>query len=164
MFPDNAIYSYNLSLILEQAGRYDDAVVAYQQAIDLDPLYIEAFNNLGFTWLEMGKIEKAAEILAYGLELAPDAPYLYKNMGRVHLAQGDPAKATSSFQQAILLSPENVYPEATYYLALANKEVGKTQDACQTLLRYAVMSKQDEPKRSEQAEKFFADWQCASLP
>ena len=162
--PRNAIYFYNLGLTLERSGNYTEAITTYQQAISLDPLYVQALNNLGFTWLEMNEVEKASEVLIRGLELAPDAPYLLKNMGRVYLLQNKPRDAIQVLKKAISLSLNNNYPEAYYYLSLAYMKLDVIEDACATLLKYAMLSSQDDQARAKQAEKLFAEWQCATTP
>lgn len=40
-------------------GLYEDAAKCYSHAIELDPKYIDAWNNLGLALLKLGKIEEA---------------------------------------------------------------------------------------------------------
>lgn len=40
-------------------GRFTIALRCYVRAIKLDPDYIDAWNNLGFTYQKLGKIEEA---------------------------------------------------------------------------------------------------------
>jgi tetratricopeptide (TPR) repeat protein len=43
-------------------GEYQKAIECFAQAIELDPNYLDAWNNLGYTLLKMGKIEEAKSI------------------------------------------------------------------------------------------------------
>ena len=40
-------------------GEYDKAIKCYAQALQLDPEYLEAWNNMGLTLMKMGKTEEA---------------------------------------------------------------------------------------------------------
>lgn len=40
-------------------GLYEDAIKCYFKAIELDHDYTDAWNNLGYTYLKLGKIEEA---------------------------------------------------------------------------------------------------------
>jgi len=43
-------------------GEYKKATECFARAIELDPDYLPAWNNLGYTLLKMGKIEEATRI------------------------------------------------------------------------------------------------------
>jgi len=55
-------------------GRYGEAVEQFEHALMLDPDYVEAHRQLGFTMPPLGRFEEAAEHLEKYLELNPDAP------------------------------------------------------------------------------------------
>ncbi len=44
-----------------QKGQYEYAIKCYTHAIELDPDFIEAWNNIGLSLLKLGKIEEAKE-------------------------------------------------------------------------------------------------------
>ena len=44
----------NLGLALTEQGELDQAIDAYQQAIQADPYYIEAYNNMSYLELLRG--------------------------------------------------------------------------------------------------------------
>ncbi len=62
--PLEAILAYNQGLAYLQNSRYNEAVVEFEKAIDLDPNYKEAHYELGLAHLQMGNLgeaKKAAE-------------------------------------------------------------------------------------------------------
>lgn len=42
-------------------GQYEDAIRCYVHAIEQDPAFIEAWNNLGLSLFRIGKVEEAKE-------------------------------------------------------------------------------------------------------
>ena len=46
-FPDFAEGAYNVGILYYSQGRVDDAIAAYQHAIELDETYAKAHKNLG---------------------------------------------------------------------------------------------------------------------
>ena len=53
--PDSAAAHFNYGTALAAAGRLDDAVAAYQRALQLRPEYAIAHNNLGTALLQLGR-------------------------------------------------------------------------------------------------------------
>ena len=51
------------------------ALVDLDQAVELDPKYVEPYINRGVVYSEIGDTEHAIEDLETALELAPDAPW-----------------------------------------------------------------------------------------
>ena len=43
----DALAHYNLGRVLAGKGQFDDAIAEYRKAIELDPNYADAHNNLG---------------------------------------------------------------------------------------------------------------------
>ncbi|MBP7121306.1 MAG: tetratricopeptide repeat protein [Methanolinea sp.] len=52
-------YWKNMGNEFFQKGRYPVAIRCFVKALHLDPGYLEAWNNLGFTYKKMGKTEEA---------------------------------------------------------------------------------------------------------
>ena len=49
-----------LGYVLARQGRTDEAVAEYRQAIDIDPKFTPAYNNLAAALAKQGKLEEAA--------------------------------------------------------------------------------------------------------
>jgi superkiller protein 3 len=65
---------------LVNAGRREEAVAAYREAIRADPKNAEAWNNLGCVLGELGRMAEAAAALEEALRLKPDHPTARKNL------------------------------------------------------------------------------------
>lgn len=53
-------------------GLWKEAIFRWERAIDLDPTYAEAWNNLAIAFEQQGLLEKAREAYETALDLAPD--------------------------------------------------------------------------------------------
>jgi Flp pilus assembly protein TadD len=64
---------YNLGTALSVAGRLDQAVEQYRQAIQIDPKYANAHNNLGGVLLAQGKRDEALREYREVVRLQPQS-------------------------------------------------------------------------------------------
>jgi hypothetical protein len=56
-----------------QQEKWDEAIAEFQEAIRLDPEFGEAYEGLGYSYVNKGEFEKAIEALEKYLQLEPDA-------------------------------------------------------------------------------------------
>ncbi len=59
---------------LKDQGKLDEAVACYRRALELNPDYAEAHNNLGIALKDQGKLDEAVACYRRALELKPDLP------------------------------------------------------------------------------------------
>ena len=57
---------------MKDQGNLEGALESYQKAIDANPDYAEAFNNLGNIYKEMGNIDKSLELYQKALLIKPE--------------------------------------------------------------------------------------------
>src|SRR5437867_9138761 len=67
--PDSPKLWNEHGVVLHQAGRSDDALASYKQAIQVDQKYALAWNNLGVLQARLGDTEAAIESFRTGLQL-----------------------------------------------------------------------------------------------
>ena len=79
--PDSPGVRFNLGKALAVAGRLDEAVVAYRQAIGLKPDYSMAHLNLGCVLGEQGHLDEAIAACRRAIELKPDDGYAHYGLG-----------------------------------------------------------------------------------
>jgi len=87
------------------SGRKEEAVTAYQKAIDINPFYWLNYNVLGDTFLQIGDFDKAGAAFRKVTELEPDNPAGHENLGVMYFMQGKYEECIPSFQKAIQLQP-----------------------------------------------------------
>jgi cytochrome c-type biogenesis protein CcmH/NrfG len=70
--PDRADWHSNLGNILQNQGRFEEAVVAYQRAIALEPQHANTYCNLGVLLRAEGKLADAEAAYRTAIRLNPD--------------------------------------------------------------------------------------------
>jgi tetratricopeptide (TPR) repeat protein len=83
------------------AKDYQRAFLYYHHAIELKITKVEAWINLGSTYVEIGKYAEAIEELTRALSLDADDPYLYYNRARALQQQGQFKEALLDLDKAL---------------------------------------------------------------
>ncbi|MCW7556437.1 tetratricopeptide repeat protein [Endozoicomonas gorgoniicola] len=107
-------YPYHRSLmlgkaiLLQQAGRNDEAMLLCDQLLKRDPEYVKALILKGRILNQLGRGEEAEQMLADAVELHPDRPRLRLLYARVlvHLNKLDQARI--QFEELLKQSPHDV--------------------------------------------------------
>jgi tetratricopeptide (TPR) repeat protein len=126
----------NLSPLLFQAGRPQQAIEHLEQVLRLKPDYTEAHQNLGAVLSQVGRPREAIEHLELVLRLKPDAPDAHYNLGIALAMLGQLEEAIEHYQQTLRLQPD--FAEAHSNLCPLLLQVGQRQEAiehCEQALR-----------------------------
>jgi len=127
--PDKARGHSNLGSAFLAERRYDNAREEYLTAIRVDPGYAIPYNNLAYLYQYhyKGLIDRAIENYKKALELKPDIPEAYFNLGNAYMEKGLADKAINEYISAISLRP--AYVEAHYNLGNAYMSKSLSDDA-----------------------------------
>lgn len=98
--------------ILElEDGRYDDALVDYQQLQRTTPdspaLEEDFLNWLGLEQMWRQRYEKAIALLRVNVALYPDSMNAYDSLGEAYLHAGDRVKAIATFDAGLAAMPRD---------------------------------------------------------
>jgi Flp pilus assembly protein TadD len=88
-----------LGYALARQGRTGDAVAEFRKAIDVDPKYTPAYNNLAGALAQQGKLEEAAHYYELSLAEKPSAA-VYNALGVVLRGLGKTDEAAEQFAKA----------------------------------------------------------------
>ena len=108
-------YTYGLEHI--KKGGFDEAIAAWEKALELEPTMINAYEKVAKAYYTQGKFSKAGEIYRKELTLKPDDPMIYFSLGVVYRMNEQLEDAVKMQMQAISLNPK---------LASAYNELGLT--------------------------------------
>ncbi len=108
--PKKARVHDNYGQALVHKGKYDEAILQYEEAIRLNPKEHISRTNLAYVLIEKGDLDGAARLLNESIKINADYPNAYNNLGVALLRSGRPNEAQSFFSKALALDPN--YAEA----------------------------------------------------
>jgi tetratricopeptide (TPR) repeat protein len=103
---------FNLANALYTLERKADAVQALLAAVELDPEYVEAWNNLGNIMADVGEIDEALACFARALELEPGYADAHYNLAEVLANEGDYAPAREHWRAYLAADPTSPTADA----------------------------------------------------
>jgi len=110
---ENMLYSTpqkalaNLGWAYYNKKEYTISETYYLKAIDLEPKFINAQRGLGLTYIAMGRIDEAVEILERAVKNYPKVALLYDDLARVYVLSHDDEKALDAYHKVIELAPDS---------------------------------------------------------
>lgn len=121
-----------------QAGKYADAEPLLRRAIEEDPNYGPAHNDLGIVHYHAGRLYDAAWEFQNAIKLMPSHPQPHNNLGLVLENALRLKEAEQSYRQAHELEPQN--GEYAGNLAKLRMRLGERDEQTRKLLEIVVMS------------------------
>lgn len=118
---------YNRGISLQQNDQTKDAQTAYIQAINIQPDFVEAYNNLGVVFQQMGQFEDSEQCLQAAVKLHPEYADAWFNLGNTKTFQHDLFQAEEIYRKVISIQPN--YTNAYYKLGHILQEQGRPQEA-----------------------------------
>ncbi|URE39442.1 Heat shock protein [Musa troglodytarum] len=89
------------------AGRFDDAIRHFSEAIDLAPTNHVLYSNRSAAYASLQRYEAALADARRTVELKPDWAKGYGRLGAAHLGLGDAGQAVSAYEKGLELDPAN---------------------------------------------------------
>jgi tetratricopeptide (TPR) repeat protein len=103
------------------------AIQAYEKVIQLDPTFIEAHNNLGVLYQEMGLYDKALEVFQKAIQINPRYEKIFNNLGTLLLLRERYEESKEAFRKALIINPNNI--ESHINLGILFKKQGQMDQA-----------------------------------
>jgi serine/threonine-protein kinase len=121
-------------------GRFEEAIAAFERAVELDPLSHFASTGLGGAYALAGRHERAMAQLRKTVETEPEYGLAYVAMGEVYARQGLFADAIQEYERALtLLGPD---AGVMSQLGCVYARSGKAAEARKMLAKLRASSKQ----------------------
>src|SRR5262249_12429586 len=79
---------FDLASVLTKLGRLPQAIERYLQAVELDPDYTDAWNNLGILQADTGDLDAACHAFRRALALTRDDARVHYNLADALVAMG----------------------------------------------------------------------------
>jgi tetratricopeptide (TPR) repeat protein len=101
------LISYFRGLAFDRAGKPEEAIASFQDALKLDPNSAEAHLNLGRTEMSAGRLDAAIIDLREALRLSPNNDQARRLLSQAYTRVGD-RKQAAAFAATSANAPENV--------------------------------------------------------
>jgi len=100
-FPKEKRAHYDLGLEYKGRGLFNEAVGEFNQALELDPGYGYAINELAYTYSHMGNFEKAIEYFEKYSSVSPGDANPLDSMAEMYLRMGKLDEAIAKYDEAL---------------------------------------------------------------
>lgn len=108
IYPDNEQLYFELALLLEKTGRYEEAVAKMQKVLELQPQHPEALNFIGYTWADNNiHLDKALIYIRQAVQQKPDNGFIRDSLGWVYYRLGDLDRARTELELSLELEPND---------------------------------------------------------
>jgi tetratricopeptide (TPR) repeat protein len=125
--PDNADAWNEKGIALADMGKYDEAILAFNESIRLDPNRADSWYSKGVALYDMGKYDDSLKAYEEAIRLNPNHADAWYNKGIDLGIQGKYDEAIQAFDKAIDINPQDA--DAWYYKGLALDDQGRYDEA-----------------------------------
>ncbi|WP_434661346.1 tetratricopeptide repeat protein [Paraburkholderia sp. A3BS-1L] len=102
---ESPVFLVSLALTCHSAAERGIAIHALNRAIELQPDFPIALNNLGHLYGEQGETDQASRLFERAIALAPDHAGIRFNYGTMLLNSGEPARAEAVLRRTVDIAP-----------------------------------------------------------
>lgn len=124
--PQDGVSWTTLGMMLQQMGRVDEAVKAYETSMRFTGGNPVVMNNMAWLFMD-SDLEQAESYAKQAYEIAPERAEIVDTYGWVVYRQGNHQKALGLLQQALVIAPKN--PEIGLHVAQALHSLGRDREA-----------------------------------
>jgi tetratricopeptide (TPR) repeat protein len=135
--PMDAQKEYGKGKAASSKGNQTLALDHFQKAIQLDPEFADAFNDIGVTYAALGQLQQAADQFQKAIDLVPDHPAAAANLSIALCKLEHYHEAGAMARRALKLDPTVLKVRFVLGISLA-REGGDQAEALDNLQRAAV--------------------------
>jgi len=122
---------FNLGKTYLNLHLYDEAIIAFKQAVQIKTNFAEAYNGLGDAHLYSGHNQEAIAAYTEAIKNNPNFAEAYNGLGVAYSDTYQPEEALKALRQAVQLQPTS--PSNFYFVGLTYKKLGKRKEAIEAL-------------------------------
>lgn len=143
----NSLTWFNLGGSYLASDRTEDALQAFQKAIEIDPKDSNSWYRLGNIYRDLGRNDEAINAYQKNIELEPKSDSPWYSLGKLYTITKEYDKAIFSCQKAIQLSPNNGRNHSSLVGIL--RRLGRENEATdQENLTRSLINKENEVSRA----------------
>lgn len=135
-----------------QANDFDNAILKFRKAIEIDPNFAFAWDNLGVSYRRTNQYEEAIEAYKKSLEINPEGRMPLINIAVTYNLKKEYEEAIKHYNKFISVYPKD--PEGYYGLGLILYTNNYQEEGLDNLIHaYTIYSAQNSPYRADAAKK-----------
>jgi tetratricopeptide (TPR) repeat protein len=133
--PANPLYPYWVGRLDYDDGQYATAVESFRRALELDPRFMRAYDNLGLCYEALGRFDEALRSWEEAIRLndgqKTKSPWPPLNLGLMLTRHDRLDEAEARFRES--LRCDSRFPQAHYQLGITLEKKGRTGEAVSEL-------------------------------
>ncbi len=102
-----AVYNYNTGYDFFENNNFEKAIIFYKKAINADPNFVEAYDNLGLSFRQINQLDSAIKYYNLSLDLQPFGRTAIQLLGALYQIKEDYPQALIYYNQLKAIEPEN---------------------------------------------------------
>ena len=111
-------------------GRVSEAILSFQDAIDVDPANDKAYDGLAYMYLQLGQDQQAEDNALISVELNPNVARAHGRLGEAYMRNNKFDLAIEEFSKAVALYGEATPNNARFFYLLADAYVRADIENC----------------------------------
>jgi tetratricopeptide (TPR) repeat protein len=124
---DSCVERERYAACLTYLGRYEEALINDERAIELNPNYHKAWNGRGYDLTDLERYEEAIASYDKAIQIKPDYHLAWNNRGNALDSLGRYEEAIASYDKAIQIKPDYYYAWTHQSFTLSN--LGRDEEA-----------------------------------
>ena len=153
---EEAVASNNRGIKLLKEGKADEAIAEFQKAVQLDPNYTPARQNLGYAYDRQGRSEEAMVHYQKAVELDPKSPVVYNNLGVLYDKERRYDEAMAEFEKALRVNPGDATALKNLETAKKNKAFIEEREKAIAQAQKAVENNPKDPRSAYNLARLYA--------
>lgn len=106
---ENNYKAYNeLGNVYYRNDQLREALMQYEKALEIRPVYPEVIHNVGLTYLKAGQLNNAKAFMQRSLELNPKMYQSYYRLGQIFRYEGNTELAKQYFMRTLEIKPDYI--------------------------------------------------------
>ncbi len=144
--------AYDDGMEYMEEQNYEGAIEKFSKAINIDPKFAFAWDNLGVSYRKTNQYQKAIEAYKKSLEINPQGRMPLMNIALAYNLKKEYKEAIKYYRKFIDIYPED--PEGYYGIGLILYTNGKQKEGLDNLIHaYTIYTKLNSPYRADAAKK-----------
>ncbi len=144
-------------------GRVSEAILSFQDAIDVDPANAKAYDGLAYMFLQLGQDVQAEDNALTSVELNPNVARAHGRLGEAYMRNNKFDLAIEEFNKTVALYGEATPINARFFYLLADAYIRAGLENCEQASPLLQTVSQINTYYAEPAQELLVDCRRASL-